>query len=495
MLRQGPLMKSWIVIVVFVCFWCGPALAQEALNVTDTVVKIYTTYHRYNYNMPWQMKGQESRSGSGCIIKGSRILTSAHIVSDYAFIQVRRAGQTKKYTAVVDMVAHDCDLAVLRVPDESFFASVKPISVGELPKIRDKVYVCGFPEGGDKLSITEGVVSRIEHSNYAHSNAFLLACQIDAAINPGNSGGPVIKDNRLVGVAFQAAGSMEKVGYMVPPPIIEHFLKDISDGRYDGIPSLGVYCQRLENSDIRAYFDIADNQIGVLVTKVYQNSPATGTVRPGDIILNVDGKKVGNDGTIEIRTGQRTFFEHTVQCRQINEPVHLEILRNNKVMQARFALSRPINFWRLVSPEQYDVDPTYFIVGGLVFEPLTLNYLKEWGSHWSINAPFELVKYYARGEKTIDRQQVVVLVKVLADELNAGYQDQENEVISSVNGRTISSIQELVKAFEENKGRYSVIRDENDYMIVLDRQKVHRYGPAILKKYRISSDRSPDLQP
>jgi hypothetical protein len=89
---------------------------------------------------------------------------------------------------------------------------------------------------------------------------------------------------------------------------------------------------------------------------------------------------------------------------------------------------------------------------------------------------------------------VVVLVKVLADELNAGYHDQENEVISSVNGRAISSMQALVKAFEENKGRFNVIRDENDYTIILDRQKVDRNRPAILRKYKIYSDRSPDLR-
>ncbi|MBL7179468.1 MAG: serine protease [Pseudomonadota bacterium] len=487
--------KSWIVLLAWVCCGYTPAPAQEVPDVKGAMVKIYTITHRYNYNMPWQMKGQESRSGSGCIIKDRRILTNAHIVSDHAFIQVRRAGQTKKYTAKVEMVAHDCDLAVLRVADESFFSGVKPIPIGELPEIRNKVYVCGFPEGGDKLSITEGVVSRIEHSNYAHSKAFLLACQIDAAINPGNSGGPVIKDNQLVGVAFQVASSMEKVGYMIPPPIIDRFLKDIANGRYDGIPCLGVYCQRLENPDIRAFFGMSDNQLGILVTKVYQDSPAEGTIQPGDIILGIDDKKVGNDGTIEFRKGQRTFFEHTVQCRQINDTVSLEILRENQARQVQFTLSKPIGFQRLVCPEQYDVAPTYYIVGGLVFEPLTVNYLKEWGGNWSYNAPLELVRYYARGEKTVDRRQVVVMVKVLADELNAGYQEQENEVVRFVNGRSISSIQDLVRAFEENKERCHVIRDENQYTIILDKHKVDQYGPAILKKFRISSDRSPDLKP
>ena len=370
---------------------------------------------------------------------------------------------------------------------------MQAIPLGKLPETRDKVFVCGFPEGGDKLSITEGVVSRIEHSIYAHSSAFLLAAQIDASLNAGSSGGPVIKDNHLVGLAFQVVGSMENVGYMVPTPVIEHFLNDITDGTYDGIPCLGVHCQRLENPDIRNCVGVPDDQYGVLVINVYENSPASGLVQTGDIILTVDGKKVENDGTIEFRSGQRTFFEYPVQVRQINDVVDLEIMRENKVMQVEVTLSAPIDFWRLVPPEGYDVAPTYYIAGGLVFEPLTVNYLKEWGPNWRNNAPLELVNYYLHGEKTANRNEVVVLVKVLADELNVGYQERKSNVVRSVNGRTISSIQDLVRAFEENRGQYHILRDEEDYMIVLDREKVDRDGPGILQRYRISCDRSSDL--
>jgi len=90
------MMKSWIALLVCVFCLCASAPAQETPDVKDAVVKIYTIYHRYNYNMPWQMKGHESRSGSGCIIKDRRILTNAHIVSDHAFIQVRRARHPEK---------------------------------------------------------------------------------------------------------------------------------------------------------------------------------------------------------------------------------------------------------------------------------------------------------------------------------------------------------------------------------------------------------------
>ena len=150
------------------------------------------------------MLGSKSSNGSGCFISGNRILTNAHVVSNSTFIQVRKYGQSKKVKARVLSISHESDLALLTVDDEDFFNDVKPLSLGNLPSVREKVTVYGFPLGGDTLSVTEGIVSRIEHRNYAHSSSYLLAGQIDAAINPGNSGGPVMVGSNIVGVVMQS---------------------------------------------------------------------------------------------------------------------------------------------------------------------------------------------------------------------------------------------------------------------------------------------------
>lgn len=461
-------------------------------EVKEAIVKIYTIYNEYDYYEPWQMLGQRERSGSGCIIKGSRILTDAHVVGNQTFVQVRRAGQAKKYTAEVEVVAHECDLAILRVRDDSFFSAVKPLEIGGLAGVGDRVAVYGFPQGGDVLCITEGVVSRVEHRRYTHSNAYLLTCQIDAAINPGSSGGPVIKGDKIVGIAFQA-GRGENVGYMVPVPVIEHFLKDIGDGKYDGIPGLEISWQEMENLDIRDKFSLGEKQSGILVNKVYPDSPLNGILKSGDIILSIDGKDIENDGTIEFRKNERTFFEYVVQNKYINDLVEFEILRDNKIMNIMAKLSVRIDSCRLVPNEQYDVAPTYYILGGLVFEPLTLNFLERWWEDWWDEAPRNLVNYYYRGEPTDDQRQIILLVKVLADEINVGYHDWRYNVISYVNGKKISTIKDLVSAFENYKGKYHTIVDEQGYQIVLEKSKADENSRRILEKYKVNSDRSKNL--
>lgn len=487
------------IILVLIFSSVFPSISWTQSSVKQAVVKIYTVNNRYNYHEPWQMQGQSSYQGSGAIISGKGILTNAHVVSDRTFIQVRRAGKAKKFTARVEMVAHESDLAILKVNDETFFNGIHPLEIGELPEIKDNVSVYGFPEGGDKLSLTEGVVSRVEHSNYAHSGAYLLTCQIDAPINSGNSGGPVIKDEEIVGVAFQGLPSerYDNIGYMVPAPVIKHFLKDIQDGRLDGTPDLGISMQKMENPDIRLSYRMGDDETGVLVNKIYPESPSTGSLKSGDIIFSIDGESIENDGTIEFRKGERTFFAYLMQRKQINETVNLEILRKGKRLNVEIRLTKPIDYERLVPQRRYDVAPTYYILGGLVFEPLTLNYLMEYGGSgntWYVSAPTELLNYFINGDPSEDEREVIVLIKVLADDINIGYHDSQNVVISRVNGKKIPTMKAMVSAFEDNKEEYHVIEDLRGYKITLGKKNVDKNSRRILEKYKISKDRSEDLK-
>ncbi len=475
-----------ILAVTLVAALCLVALPACAQSVNEAIVKVYAVYDQPDYYNPWQMYGSQARSGSGCVIEGNRILTSAHVVADQVFIQVKRAGQPRKYMAAVEIVAHECDLAILKVSDDSFFLGVEPLRIGQLPTLRDKVVVYGFPQGGDELCITEGVVSRVEHQYYAHSQEYLLTCQIDAAINPGSSGGPVIKDGEIAGVAFQAGGG-ENIGYMVPAPVIERFLEDIEDGEYDGMPGIGIRWQNMENPDLRHRYGMTTEQTGILINKIYSGSPADGVLQPQDVILSIDDANIENDGTIEFRAGERTSFSYLIQSKFIGNTVGLRILRDEAVKDLIIIFTKPLGEFRLVPNEQYDKSPRYYIVGGLVFEPLTLNLLKMWGVNWYGDAPRNLVNYYLRGESTKDRSELVVLVRVLADEVNVGYQNRRYEVITEVNGKSIGDMTDLIDAFEDNTDLHHVIINERGERIILNRTKVEESAERILRQYSIST--------
>jgi len=462
--------------------------------ISKSVVKIYTVSDSYSYDNPWQTTGQSKGTGSGCIIDGKRILTNAHVISNSTFIQVKKAGEAKRYTAKVNSVSHHSDLAILTVDDMEFFKDSAPVQIGELAEVRDKVAVYGFPTGGDEMSITEGVVSRIEQRNYAHSNANLLACQIDAAINPGNSGGPVIKKDKIVGVAFQSAMRGENIGYMVPAPVIQHFLTDITDGKYDGFPELGILFQKMENPDLREKFKMTSHQSGVLIADMLIDSPAQNILKTGDVLTSIDNVQIENDGSIEFRPGERTSLNYLVQRKYINDWISLTVLRNGKIKDLKIKLTVTMNSTRLVPFEQYDTPPSYFISGGLVFAPLTKNYLLEWGSQWFFSAPSKLLHFYQNGIRTAEKREIVLLTKVLADEINLGYHDMDNAVIEKVNGKKIADLNDLVEAVEGNTEPFHVFEDDSGNKVVLKKEMVDKFSGRILETYKIKSDRSENLK-
>ncbi|KAJ1625772.1 trypsin-like protease, partial [Pavlovales sp. CCMP2436] len=180
------------------------------------------------YELPWQSHPPESSTGSGLVIceQGKNmILTNAHVVADATLIEVRKSGSARRFVARAYAVAHECDLALLEIDDPDFWKRISPLELGDVPHLRDAVDVVGYPEGGDSLCVTSGVVSRIELQTYEHSGQNLLSLQIDAAINPGNSGGPAFdRSGRVVGVAFQNAPESQSIGFVIPTPVIRHFL-------------------------------------------------------------------------------------------------------------------------------------------------------------------------------------------------------------------------------------------------------------------------------
>ena len=216
---------------------CAVMAATMAFSSpVDSVVKIFTIHSSPNYVMPWLTQPTEESTGSGCVIKGKRILTNAHNVGDHAFVRVRKQSSPQKYPAKVQAVGRDCDLAILTVDDSTFFDDLEPLEImNDLPALHEKVAVLGYPIGGDTMSFTEGVVSRIEMQTYSHSYENLLAMQISAAINPGNSGGPVLIDDKLSGIAFECIESAQNIAYAVPAPIIRHFLVVLSEVLLDEV--------------------------------------------------------------------------------------------------------------------------------------------------------------------------------------------------------------------------------------------------------------------
>ncbi|GJP60664.1 hypothetical protein CLOP_g17884 [Closterium sp. NIES-67] len=593
-----------------------PADDQEV--VLDSVVKVFAVGSSPNYRLPWQNKPQREVTGSGFVIMGRRILTSAHIVADQAFVLVRKHGSPKKYLAQVQAVAHECDLALL-----TFWAGLNPLPLGDVPQLQESVAVVGYPQGGDNISISMGVVSRVEPTKYAHSGAHLLAIQIDAAINPGNSGGPALvmthvpvladssgtgescsnngssssnnsssrdvtqshriqsqlqgtpggragsgrqrsilededdlpgfkgldwgeeggegmmrlgrEDGRgereeegeeergigggwaeieaeraaeeaaarapvamrveyqAVGVAFQNLTGAENIGYIVPTPIIHRFLHDVAlhHHHFRGFSSLGVSCQPLDNWQLREHLKLPRGATGVLVNAVQPMSESSRWLKKDDVLTAFDGVHIADDGSVLFRKRERLPFDYLVSLKGSGERARVSVYRGGQLMHFEITVD---TLPPLVPAQQFDSAPSYFIFAGLVFMPLSQPYLHEYGPDWLHASPRRLCDLALRNLPEKPGQQIIILSRVLPDEVNSGYERLADLQVLKVNGVEVDNIQQLRDAVLETSGPFVRFDLEDGRIIAIDIAAARKSNAQILRRYRVPSASSWDLR-
>ncbi|XP_010684757.2 protease Do-like 2, chloroplastic isoform X1 [Beta vulgaris subsp. vulgaris] len=467
----------------------------EAANLQDTtflnaVVKVYCTHTAPDYSLPWQKQRQYTSTGSAFMIGDGKLLTNAHCVEHYTQVKLKRRGDDTKYVAKVLARGIDCDIALLSVENEEFWKGAEPLRLGRLPHLQDSVTVVGYPLGGDTISVTKGVVSRIEVTSYAHGSSDLLGIQIDAAINPGNSGGPAFNDQgECIGVAFQVLRSedTENIGYVIPTTVVSHFLTDYErNGKYTGFPCLGVLLQKLENPALRSCLKVASNE-GVLVRRVEPTSDAHNALKEGDVIVRFDGVHVGCEGTVPFRSTERIAFRYLISQKFSGDVVELGIIRNGAHLKVQTVLNPRVH---LVPYNIEGGQPSYLIVAGLVFTPLSEPLIEEeceevMGLKLLTKARYSLARF--RGE------QIVILSQVLANEVNIGYEDMSNQQVLKLNGTHIRNIHHLAHLIDSCNDKYLVFEFEDNYLVVLEREIAAAASSCILKDYGIPSERSSDL--
>ncbi len=436
------------------------ATPEKSSLVENSVVKIFSTMRLPDTYRPWTKQSPRDATGTGVIIEGKRILTNAHVVLYASQVQVQANQSGDKISATVEYIAQGIDLAVLKLDDESFFDNRPPLPrATTLPAVKDSVMVYGFPAGGTSLSITKGIVSRIEFALYNFPTSG-LRIQIDAAINPGNSGGPAVDGEKMIGLAFSRLGGGDNIGYIIPCEEIELFLKDVSDGKYDGKPAMFDTLQTFENPALRPYLKVDKTVEGMIVTHADDPDDKNYPLKPWDIITRIGDIPIDNEGMIKLGANLRVRFAYQIQKLAKDGKVPLTIVRASKEMKIELPVSpnRPM----VIKSLEGDY-PTYFVFGPLVFSPATQEFVGglstsagALASLSAIGSPLSIRR--ADRPEFAGEELVIVSSPLFPHKLTKGYSSPVSQVVKSINGITVKNIAHLV----------TLLRDSTDEFIVFD---------------------------
>jgi S1-C subfamily serine protease len=475
----------------------SPAFGQD--EVRDLVVKIHTTRHEPDLGRPWTKQNPVAVSGSGIVIQGKRILTNAHVVQNASQIYVQPNQSAEKLAARVVTIAEPVDLAILSVDDESFFDKRAFLAFDDhLPKVKDAVSVYGFPTGGTELSVTEGIVSRIEFTGFYQFTAG-LRIQVDAALNPGNSGGPVVSRGKLVGLVFSNIPNAQNIGYVIPIEEIRLFLDDVADGVYDGKPQLHDFFQTVENDALRLGLGLPKGTGGLMLTQPYSGDGSY-PLKEWDVITAIGGQPIDSDGKVSVRYDLRVSALYLVQKHAKNGMLDLAVQRNGRPLRISVPVARQRD---LVMPFLRNRNPSYFIYGPLVFCSATQEYIEKLGNQWEIyHAKLGNPLMIRRYDKPAfaGEEMVIVCSPMFPHPINKGYEDPNGFVIKEVDGIPIKNLQHFVEVLRDGRGpqvtfKFARMTNRVQENMVFDRRAMLAATEDILKDFGIRYAFSDDLRP
>ena len=334
-----------------------PTLAPMLKRVNPAVVNISTFSKReqqYNpllndpffrrfFDLPEEYESErqaperrQQSAGSGVIVGAldGIVMTNYHVIRNAEDVYVSLIDGRNLKAEVMGTDAQ-LDIAILKVEADEL-TEVKIADSNKL-EVGDFVVAIGNPFGLGQ-TVTTGIVSALGRSGLG-IEGYENFIQTDASINPGNSGGALVNlAGELVGIntaIISPAGGNIGIGFAIPANMAQASMAQIIEFGEIRRGQIGVGIQDI-TPELREAFALQKGQFGVLVTKVFENTPAAvAELKPGDIILEVDGRQTRSAAQLRSRIG----------IKKIGDSVRLTILRDAKTFERNLkigAVSTPV---------------------------------------------------------------------------------------------------------------------------------------------------------
>src|SRR5882724_10440404 len=473
------------------------AKKEPAIPITATkpkqvaLVRVNVTGQGYDYFRPWQKKAPFSKRALGAVLPKGRVLVTADLVTNQNYVELERAESGEKTAANVLVIDYEANLALLEPAEKSFLDGITPLEITSDTVVGDRLAAWQLEPTGALLA-TEGLVTTVQMTQYPIDIGQFLTYRISIPMQyRENSYTVPLKKNKLAGLLLRY-DSRSQLLDAIPAPIITHFLKEAEGQNYRGFPAVGFSFFPTRDPELRRFSGETGKSGGVYVTNVEPHTPATKAgLQVGDIVKAVANNEIDQNGNyVDPLYGKIEFTNLLTAHAYSGDMVPFLIQRGGKSMELKITLEHRDAKDYVSPPYNFDQPPRYYVVGGLIFQELSRQYLKEWGPNWQREAPQRLV-YFDHFQSELFPQRnrrIVILSQVLPANSTIGYDVLAYLTVTKVNGKEIKSLDDLAAAVKEPINGFIKIETEEDpKQIELDASQVAAEAPTLQENYGISS--------
>ena len=457
-----------------------------------SLVRVNVTGQPYDYFRPWQKKPPQSKRALGAVLSKGRVLVTADLVANQNYVELERAESGEKTAANVQVIDYEANLALLEPAEKNFLDGITPLDIATDTVVGDRLAAWQLEPTG-ALIATEGLVTTIQMTHYPADVGQFLTYRVSLSMQYRENSYtiPLVKNNKLAGLLLRYDPRAQLVD-AIPAPIITHFLKDAETDQYDGFPSAGFSFFPTRDPQLHTFAGQTGKPGGVYVTSVEPNMPGMKAgLQVGDIVMAIGNNVIDQNGNyVDPLYGKIEFTNLLTAHAFVGDNVPLQIQRQGKPMQLNLILEHRAAKNYVVSPYTLDHPPLYYVLGGVIFQELSRQYLKEWGANWQKEAPQRFV-YLDRFQSELfpdGHRKVVVLSQVLPANATIGYDDFAYLVVKKVNGVEVKSLADLAEAAKHPINGFIKIETEEDpKQIELEAAQVAAEASALQENYGIPS--------
>lgn len=457
-----------------------------------SLVRVNVTGQPYDFVRPWQKKAPFSKRALGAVLSGGRVLVTADLVANQNYVELERAESGEKTAANVVVVDYESNLALLEPTDKKFLDGLTPLQLALDTVVGDRLAALQLESTG-ALVLTEGLVTTIQMTRYPADLGQFLTYRVSISLQYRDNSYtvPLVKNNKLAALLLRFDQRTQVVD-AIPAPIIAHFLKDAEKQPYQGFPSAGFGFFPTRDPQLRKFAEQTGKPAGVYVTSVDPSSPAAKAgLQVGDIVTSVGNNEIDQNGNYVDPLYGKIEFTNLITAKAFaGDTVPLHLQRAGKPMQLELKLEHRNANDYVIPPYSLDRAPLYCVLGGLIFEELSRQYLREWGANWMKDAPQRLV-YKDRFQSELypeGNRRVVVLTQVLPANPTIGYDDIAYLCVRKVNGKEVKSLADLAEAVKNPVDGFITIETEEDpKQIALDAKQVEAEAEALKQNYGLPS--------
>jgi hypothetical protein len=484
--------SKFSIFLCVLCVLCGefPVKADQAQirkAMKESLVYLDVSSYGYDQFRPWRNTDVEQKGGVGCAVGTNLVLTPAWNLTNAKLVQAKVSGQNEYIPAKVKVIDYELDLALIELDPNALAKPLKSLKFTDKFERGAKLNYYWLDSSGN-LTTGQGYLDRAEVRGSTVSYDRFLNYVVTNMSQETGTGQLYCDGTTPLGIACWSNEATE--AGLIPAVIINTFLQAAKEQNYSGAPSVGFVTQKLLDPVTRAYLKMPQTlKNGVEVATVFNIGTGSDMLKSGDVILSIDGKDLDAYGKFSHPEYDRVSFQHLITCHKVGDEINFDIWREGtrqelKVIAKNFGVERMLVPWY-----EYGRQPEYVVTGGFVFQKLTRPYLTNFGKDWEGKTTPHLLYYLQEKafKPTDSRKEIVILSYVLPAQINLGYLDLDQLVVSKYNGMPISSMSDIIKAQKLNpESKFDVVEFEFDNpTVVIPRGQLQQADMLIGNNYMI----------